>query len=42
MNFFSPDSQIFLGGLLAAETGNVLVDLSLWSVGKTVQPVAAL
>lgn len=42
MNFFFPDSQAFLGGLLAAETGNVLVDLSPWSVENTVQPVAAL
>lgn len=38
---FSPDSQIFLGGLLTAETENVLVDLSPWSVGNTVQPLGS-
>jgi len=42
MDFFFPDSQAFPGGLLAAERGNILVDLSSWPVGNSVQPVAAL
>lgn len=42
MNFFLPDSQVFLSVLQAAETRNVLVDLSPWSVGNTMQTVAVL